>query len=167
MARYGHSSQKNRYPTSPFYRIKYKLFLVSVQSEWRSICDVNAYVSSVQSQSSSPPVEPGSSSDEQDEEKSMSGQESRQGCKRKRASVDTETDRESDTDSRHQFTFLLFVCQSSLLASFLSHLGVVFFLKLCGLRLFPHVIHTYFTYSSADIHIFKAKGNVLGAFLTA
>ncbi|XP_035500143.1 uncharacterized protein rbbp8l isoform X2 [Scophthalmus maximus] len=54
------------------------------------------------SQSSSPPVEPGSSSDEQDEEKSMSGQESRQGCKRKRASVDTETDRESDTDNIQQ-----------------------------------------------------------------
>ncbi|XP_018534740.1 nucleoprotein TPR isoform X3 [Lates calcarifer] len=52
--------------------------------------------------SSSPAVEPGSSSDEQDnkdEEESVSGQESKQGCKRKRASVETETDRDSDTDN--------------------------------------------------------------------
>ncbi|XP_016891268.1 AF4/FMR2 family member 4 isoform X2 [Cynoglossus semilaevis] len=46
-------------------------------------------------------VEPGSSSDEQDDKSSMSGHESSQGCKRKRASVETETDRDSDTDNTH------------------------------------------------------------------
>ncbi|XP_044068007.1 DNA endonuclease RBBP8 isoform X5 [Siniperca chuatsi] len=49
--------------------------------------------------SSSPAVEPQSSSDEQDEEESASRQESDHGCKRKRASVETETDRDSDIDN--------------------------------------------------------------------
>ncbi|XP_028438441.1 RBBP8 N-terminal-like protein [Perca flavescens] len=48
--------------------------------------------------SSSPAAEPRSTSDEQDEDKSVSGQENGQGCKRKRASVETETDRDSETD---------------------------------------------------------------------
>ncbi|XP_040919953.1 RBBP8 N-terminal-like protein isoform X3 [Toxotes jaculatrix] len=53
---------------------------------------------STNGKSSLPTVEPRSSSDEQDEE--VSGQEGgSQGCKRKRASMETETDRESDTDN--------------------------------------------------------------------
>ncbi|KAE8293016.1 RBBP8 N-terminal-like protein [Larimichthys crocea] len=49
--------------------------------------------------SSSPAVETGSSGDEQEDEESVSGQESNQGCKRKRASVETETDRDSGTEN--------------------------------------------------------------------
>ncbi|XP_030588561.1 uncharacterized protein rbbp8l isoform X3 [Archocentrus centrarchus] len=49
--------------------------------------------------------EPESSLDEQDEEESGSGQESSQGCKRKRASVETETDRDFNTDSNQMFIF--------------------------------------------------------------
>ncbi|KAM9350302.1 uncharacterized protein rbbp8l [Symphorus nematophorus] len=51
--------------------------------------------SSSNGKSSLPALETGSSTDEQDEEDSVSGQESNQGCKRKRASVETE----SDTDN--------------------------------------------------------------------
>ncbi|TKS76905.1 RBBP8 N-terminal-like protein [Collichthys lucidus] len=50
--------------------------------------------------SSSPAVETGSSGDEQEDEESVSGQESYQGCKRKRASEETETDRDSGTENR-------------------------------------------------------------------
>ncbi|XP_070766604.1 RBBP8 N-terminal-like protein isoform X2 [Enoplosus armatus] len=52
--------------------------------------------------SSSPAVEPESSLEEQEEEERVSGQESDQGCKRKRPSVETETDRDSDIDNIHQ-----------------------------------------------------------------
>ncbi|XP_069025344.1 RBBP8 N-terminal-like protein isoform X2 [Embiotoca jacksoni] len=52
--------------------------------------------------SSAPADEPGSSSDEPDEEESGSGQEGANGCKRKRPSVETETDRDSDTDNIHR-----------------------------------------------------------------
>ncbi|XP_068454155.1 RBBP8 N-terminal-like protein [Clinocottus analis] len=50
----------------------------------------------------SPAAEPGSSSDEQGEEGNASGQESNHGGKRKRASVGTETDRDSETDHIHR-----------------------------------------------------------------
>ncbi|XP_042348599.1 DNA endonuclease RBBP8 isoform X3 [Plectropomus leopardus] len=52
--------------------------------------------------SSSPAVERGGSSDEQDDKESVSGLEGSQGCKRKRASVETETDRDSESDNIHQ-----------------------------------------------------------------
>ncbi|XP_035769411.1 DNA endonuclease RBBP8 isoform X1 [Neolamprologus brichardi] len=45
--------------------------------------------------------EPETSSDEQDEEASRSGQESNQGSKRKRASVETDADRDFNTDSNN------------------------------------------------------------------
>ncbi|XP_029291820.1 DNA endonuclease RBBP8 [Cottoperca gobio] len=54
---------------------------------------------SANGKSSYPAVQPGSSSDEQDEEKRVTRQESNQGCKRKRESVETETDRDSETDN--------------------------------------------------------------------
>ncbi|XP_034028005.1 uncharacterized protein rbbp8l isoform X2 [Thalassophryne amazonica] len=49
--------------------------------------------------SSSPPAEPGSTSEDQDGDDSDSGQESKQSCKRKRVSVEIDTDRDSETDS--------------------------------------------------------------------
>nr|XP_046253724.1 DNA endonuclease RBBP8 isoform X4 [Scatophagus argus] len=49
--------------------------------------------------------ETGSSADEHDKEENVSGQESNQGCKRKRPSVETEIDGDSDTDSTNKFTF--------------------------------------------------------------
>ncbi|XP_045912050.1 DNA endonuclease RBBP8 [Micropterus dolomieu] len=52
--------------------------------------------------SSSPAAQPESNSDEQDKDVSVSGQESVQGCKRKRASVETETDRDSDINNIQQ-----------------------------------------------------------------
>ncbi|XP_019205640.1 uncharacterized protein rbbp8l isoform X5 [Oreochromis niloticus] len=51
--------------------------------------------------SSSATDEPETSSDEQDEEDSRSGQESNQGSKRKRASVETDADRDFNTDSNN------------------------------------------------------------------
>ncbi|XP_054466011.1 uncharacterized protein rbbp8l [Anoplopoma fimbria] len=48
--------------------------------------------------SSASAAEPGSSAEEQGEEGSVSGQESNQGGKRKRSSVEPETDRDSETD---------------------------------------------------------------------
>eukprot|EP00064_Thunnus_orientalis_P015744 superscaffoldBa00002980_g15802 len=54
--------------------------------------------SSTNAKTSSPAAEPVSSSEEQDEE-SVSGQKSNRGCKRKRAFVETETDRDSDTNT--------------------------------------------------------------------
>ncbi|XP_031732786.1 uncharacterized protein rbbp8l isoform X1 [Anarrhichthys ocellatus] len=67
---------------------------------------------SSQGKSSSPAAEPGSSSDEHSEEGSVSGQESNQGGKRKRTSVETETDRDSEIDREHWFTFQVLVCLS-------------------------------------------------------
>ncbi|KAM9341897.1 uncharacterized protein rbbp8l isoform 2-T2 [Pholidichthys leucotaenia] len=49
------------------------------------------------SKSSSPTDGPESSSEEREEQESESGQENSRGCKRKRASVETATDRDSDT----------------------------------------------------------------------
>ncbi|XP_044207373.1 uncharacterized protein rbbp8l [Thunnus albacares] len=57
--------------------------------------------SSTNAKTSSPAAEPVSSSEEQDEE-SVSGQKSNRGCKRKRAFVETETDRDSDTNNIQQ-----------------------------------------------------------------
>ncbi|KAM7410785.1 hypothetical protein PAMA_020970 [Pampus argenteus] len=51
---------------------------------------------------SSPAAKAGSSLEEQDEEPSVSGQESNQSCKRKRSSVETDTDRDSDTNNVQQ-----------------------------------------------------------------
>lgn len=59
-------------------------------------------------QSSSPAVEMENNMDEQDKDQSVSGQECNKGCKRKRASVETETE---DTNSMHHFTLLGFVSQ--------------------------------------------------------
>lgn len=72
--------------------------------------------SSALSQSLSPAVEPGSSSDEVE---SVSGQESSQSGKRKRSNVETEPERDSDTDSKHQFSFYFLICLFPLFFSLL------------------------------------------------
>ncbi|XP_076023124.1 uncharacterized protein rbbp8l isoform X2 [Genypterus blacodes] len=54
------------------------------------------------SKSSSPADEPEGSSEEPEEQGSVTGQENIQGFKRKRASVESDTDRESDTDNIQQ-----------------------------------------------------------------
>ncbi|KAF3859795.1 hypothetical protein F7725_000050, partial [Dissostichus mawsoni] len=51
------------------------------------------------SKSSSAATQRGSSSDERDDEGSVSERESSQGCKRRRTSAGTETDRDSETDN--------------------------------------------------------------------
>lgn len=86
---------------------------------------VSPCVSCATSQPPSPAVEPGSSSDDVE---SVLGQESSQNCKRKRSTVETGLDRNSDTDSRHQFNFQFLMCLSFLLISFF----LVFMLAICS-----------------------------------